>query len=264
MSKNIQFIHKRYRNNRELVKPKIDNLTDKKSILKYENDKKRWECFTSVKTIAYVVIDFNKETGYMKCLFASSTYHKTSPFNYFKDDMIKQNKEHYSKTELNRIMEKWWDDISDPEDKLYPLSRPYIIKHKDDRYCKSKLNRNAVCRLYTSGQICEVNGADGFEREDNIYKYSKMILTNEKTFLNNWKRKTVSSKLPNEIKNKQKLFLKNMSSSEIDNFRPELSILNYYEEKQELIANLLQNDTKEDPALFENNELYKEKTILTI
>ena len=55
-----------------------------------------------------------------------------------------------------------------------------------------------------------------------------------------------------------------MSSSEIDNFRPELSILNYYEEKQELIANLLQNDTKEDPALFENNELYKEKTILTI
>ena len=264
MSKNIQFIHKRFRNNRELVKPKTNNLTDKKSILKYENDKKRWECFTSVKTIAYVVIDFNKETGYMKCLFASSTYHKTSPFNYFKDDMIKHNKEHYSKTELNRIMEKWWDDISDPEDKLYPLSRPYIIKHKDDRYCKSKLNRNAVCRLYTSGQICEVNGADRFEREDNIYKYSKMILTNEKTFLNNWKRRTVSSKLPNEIKNKQKLFLKNMSSNEIDKFRPELSILNYYEEKQELIANLLQNDTKEDPELFENNELYKEKTILTI
>ena len=109
-----------------------------------------------------VVIDFNKETGYMKCLFASSTYHKTSPFNYFKDDMIKHNKEHYSKTELNRIMEKWWDDISDPEDKLYPLSRPYIIKHKDDRYCKSKLNRNAVCRLYTSGQICEVNGTDRY------------------------------------------------------------------------------------------------------
>ena len=72
---------------------------------------------------------------------------------------------------LNRIMEKWWDDISDPEDKLYPLSRPYIIKHKDDRYCKSKLNRNAVCRLYTSGQICEVTGVDRFEREDNIYKY---------------------------------------------------------------------------------------------
>ena len=185
-------------------------------------------------------------------------------FANFHQKQLNPNYSHITNSQEVLRIEKWWDDISDPEDKLYPLSRPYIIKHKDDRYCKSKLNRNAVCRLYTSGQICEVNGTDRFEREDNIYKYSKMILTNEKTFLNNWKRRTVSSKLPNEIKNKQKLFLKNMSSSEIDKFRPELSIINYYEEKQELIANLLQNDTKEDPELFENNELYKEKTILTI
>jgi hypothetical protein len=263
MSKNIQFIHKRFRNNRELVKPKKNNLTDTKKILKYENDKIRWELFTSVKTIAYVVIDFNKEKGSMKCLFASSTYNKTRPFNYFKHDMIKHNKEHYSKTELNRIIEKWWEDISDPEDKLYPLSRPYIIKHKDDRYCKSKLNKNAVCRLYTSGQICEVTGANRFEREDNIYKYSKMILTNEKTFLNNWKRKTVTNKIPIEIKNKQKIFLKNMSSKDISKFKPELSILNFSEDKQELIANLLENDTTDgsDP-----DELWKKENmnILTI
>ena len=37
MSKNIQFIHKRFKNGRELVKPKSNNLTDKKNILKYEN-----------------------------------------------------------------------------------------------------------------------------------------------------------------------------------------------------------------------------------